>query len=450
MNLPEKPPLTKGVEELFSDVKGKEFFDVLQDTESYQKLNEIDKEYPYWERFKYKVKGIKHAPELLWKAVKLSRLKGLSFIQVSRVPGFKFSYTTTQSILKLLHHFDMNLGGVLEGRSIIPNEDKTRYLISSIMEEAIASSQLEGAATTRQIAKEMLRSNRKPQNHSEKMILNNYLTIKKVIERKEEKLCKELILDLHRTISGGTLKNPETEGEFRTTNNVNVVDDVTGDVFYQPPNAEYVEKLMGDFCVFANAVDKDLEFIHPIIRGIILHFLIGYIHPFVDGNGRTARAIFYWYLIKKGYWLVEYMSISKVIIRAPAQYARAYLYTEFDENDLTYFIDYNLKCMDIALKNLQSYIKRKVMEKKNLIHLIQYENINERQAEILRSLTVNNQQRFTIAEVEGRFGVVYQTARTDLYGLANLGYLKERKFGKKLIFFKGEEFDKKLERIMKT
>jgi Fic family protein len=450
MKLPDKPPTTNGLEDLLSDTRRKEFFAVFQDTESYQKLNEIDKEYPYWERFKYKVRGIKHDPELLWAAVKLSRLKGLLFIQVSSLPGFKFKYTTTQSILKLLHHFDMNLGGVLEGRSIIPSEDKTRYLISSIMEEAIASSQLEGAATTRQIAKEMLRSNRKPQNHSEKMILNNYLTIKKVIERKGEKLCKELVLDLHKTISSGTLKNPENEGKFRTSNNVNVVDDVTGDIFYQPPNAEHIEKLMNDFCEFANAIDKDLEFIHPIIRGIILHFLIGYIHPFVDGNGRTARAIFYWYLIKKGYWLVEYMSISKVIIRAPAQYARAYLYTEFDENDLTYFIDYNLKCMDIALKNLQSYIERKVMEKKNLIHLIQYENINERQAEILRSLIVDNQQRFTIAEVEGRFGVVYQTARTDLYGLANLGYLKERKYGKKLIFFKSEEFDKKLESIMKN
>ncbi|MBS1511219.1 MAG: hypothetical protein JST86_10280 [Bacteroidetes bacterium] len=142
------------------------------------------------------------------------------------------------------------------------------------------------------------------------------------------------------------------------------------------------------------------------------------------------------------------MSISKIIIRAPAQYARAYLYTEHDENDLTYFIDYNIKCLELALENMQSYIERKVKEKHNLYHLIQYENINPRQANILRSLIVDNKKGFTISEVQNQNGVVYQTARTDLMGLQDLGYLKEKKFGKKLIFFKADDFEEKLNRIL--
>jgi Fic family protein len=181
-----------------------------------------------------------------------------------------------------------------------------------------------------------------------------------------------------------------------------------------------------------------------------LHFLIGYIHPFVDGNGRTARAIFYWFLISKGYWLVEYMSISKVIIKAPAQYAKSYLHCEYDENDLTYFIDYNLKCMDLALNSLQSYIKRKLMEKENLFHLIKNENVNERQAELLRGMIIDNKKGYTIKEVQTRFGVAYQTARTDLLGLQSLGYIEERKFGIKLIFFKTDDFENKLERILRN
>lgn len=443
MKQPETPP---GIIPIIKDLGAEKLMDLIQNPDITRKLNEIDKEYPYWEEFKRKVKDWEESPELLWAYNKISRGKSTTTIKISDLNGFTFKLNTTSKILQYLHQFDLNLGGVLEGRSIIPQEDKSRYLISSIMEEAIASSQLEGAATTREIAKEMLRTKRKPMNESEKMILNNYVTINKVLEVKERQMSKELILEIHSLITKDTLKNKENEGNFRTNDNVEVVDGITGEVFYTPPSHEHLEKLMDCFCEFANG-SEEFEFIHPIVKGIILHFLIGYIHPFVDGNGRTARALFYWYLLSKGYWLVEFMSISKIIIKAPAQYARAYLHTEHDENDLTYFINYNIKCLDLALKNLQTYIERKVTEKHNLYHLLQYENINERQAEILKSLIVDNKKSYTISEVQNKFGIVYQTARTDLFGLQALGYLRDKKFGKKLIFFKTDNFDAKLKSI---
>ncbi|MDR3695267.1 Fic family protein [Mucilaginibacter sp.] len=419
----------------------------IQDEDLNKRLQEINNGYPYWDRFKQKIKQFNYKPEILWSYNKLLRDRSISKIKICELPGFEFKYNTTNNILKLLHKFDMHLGGVLEGRAIIPPDERNRYLISSIMEEAIASSQLEGAATTREIAKQMLRTNRKPNTLDEKMIVNNYLTIKKVLEIKDQPFSKELILEIHSIISKDTLKNPQNEGKFRINNNVNVVDDITGEVFYTPPDFENIEGLMNNLCAFAN--HSEIDFIHPIIKGIILHFLIGYIHPFVDGNGRTARAIFYWYLMAKGYWLVEYMSISKIIIKAPAQYAKSYLHCEYDENDLTYFIDYNLKCMDFALANLQSYIQRKVMEKQNLFYLIKNENVNERQAELLRGLIIDNKKGYTIKEVQIKFGIAYQTARTDLMGLQDLGYVEEKKFGNKLIFFKADNFDKRLESALK-
>jgi len=442
MKLPEIPPKV----EFKMPEDGKIFFELIQDIEMNQELHEIDKNYPYWEQFKQKIKSSKYDPALLWYYNKLSRTKNLSSIVISDLPGFDFKYSTTSKILKYLHEFDLHLGGLLEGRSIIPPEEKNRYLISSIMEEAIASSQLEGAATTREIAKEMLRTNRKPTNHSEKMILNNYVTMKRAIEIKDKKITKELILELHKMISKDTLKNKEYEGKFRDSNDIKVVDNTTGEIFYTPPDYKSIEALMDCFCRFANSADET-EFIHPIIKGIILHFLIGYIHPFVDGNGRAARTLFYWYLLQRGYWLVEYMAISKIIIRAPAKYGRSFLHSEYDENDLTYFISYNLTCMDLALSSLQKYIHRKVSEKQNLFNLIKHENINERQAEILRSLIIDNQKSLSIKGIESKFGVVYQTARTDLLGLEQLGYIKEKKFGKKLIFFKVDDFENKLKKV---
>ena len=60
-------------------------------------------------------------------------------------------------------------------------------------------------------------------------------------------------------------------------------------------------------------------FIHPMIRSIILHFWLAYDHPFVDGNGRTARALFYWSMLRHGYWLFEFISISQIILKGPDQ-----------------------------------------------------------------------------------------------------------------------------------
>lgn len=445
MKHPEIPP----PKELVFEKMSKDLFKLLTDFDLNKRLNEINQGYPYWDKFKQKVKLLDCDSSVLWSYNKLNRERSISRIKISDQPGFEFKYNTPNSVLKSLHKFDLHIGGVMEGRSIIPQDDRNRYLVSSIMEEAIASSQLEGAATTREIAKQMLRTNRKPNTLDEKMILNNYLTIKRVLEIKDKPFSKELILELHSLVSKDTLDNKSNEGKLRENNNVNVVDGVTGDIFYMPPSCDKLEVLISDFCLFANH-NSEIEFIHPIIKGIILHFLIGYIHPFVDGNGRTARAIFYWYLISKGYWLVEYMSISKIIIRAPAQYAKAYLHCEYDENDLTYFIEYNLKCMDLALISLQSYIKRKVMEKENLYYLIKNENVNERQAEMLRGMIIDNKKGFTIKEVQGRFNISYQTARTDLLGLTEMGYIEERKFGKKLIFFKHEYFEEKLERTLRS
>ena len=427
----------------------KEIVTLMTDVAIQASLNLIERDYPYWETFKYKVKGdskLKDVnPVSLWKIVKLRRSQSASRVVISSVTGFDFKYTSTERSLRLLHEFDMNLGGNMQGTGIIPQEDKNRYLISSIMEEAIASSLLEGAATTREKAKQMLRSQREPRNEAEKMVLNNYLTIRKVLELKNEKLSVDLIRDIHATVTKGTLKNEANEGNFRSNNEVQVVDSITGEVFYTPPNFELLEKLMEAVCNFANE-DNESKFIHPIIRGIILHFLIGYIHPFVDGNGRTARALFYWYLLSRKYWLIEYLSISRILLQAPSQYAKAYLHTEFDDNDLTYFIDFNLKTLKQSLTELQAYINRTVEDRRKVFSLIVNQDFNERQIDIIKDFLRDKDQTISIKEIESKFGIANQTARTDLLDLVDKGYIRVRTMGRKMIFFPIEDLEDKLKK----
>ena len=443
MKKPELPPNSRITSDNMQDVINF----LTNNAPAMSQLNDIEKQHLYWEDFKYRVKKLGAAPELLWVLAKMQRQQTVTKINICNTPGFSFQYKSTAKILKHLHNFDLNLGGILDGGgTIVPADEKNKYLISSIMEEAIASSQLEGAVTTREVAKEMLRTQRKPRNMSEKMIMNNYLTIKKVIEHKDKKLTKDLILEIHSIISKSTLHSSSNEGIFRTNNDVKIVDETTNEIFYTPPTYEKLDDLIDALCLFANTNDET-DFIHPIIKAIIIHFLIGYIHPFVDGNGRTARALFYWFMISRGYWLVEFLALSRIIVKSPAKYARAYLYTEYDDNDLTYFIDYNLRAMDLALKSLKEYINRKIKERKNVFEIVKYENVNERQAEILKEFIMDTKKTITVKEMEMEFGIVRQTARTDLFGLVELGYLQEKYFGKKLVFFRVDNFEEKVEML---
>ncbi len=210
-----------------------------------------------------------------------------------------------------------------------------------------------------------------------------------------------------------------------------------GNVLHTPPDFALIEDLIEKLCAFAN--NDGEQFIHPVIKGIILHFLLGYIHPFNDGNGRTARSIFYWYMLRKDYWLFEYMAVSRAIKDTKGQYKLAYQYTESDENDLTYFIRYNLAAVKTAVDNIQKYIEKKQRESRQALNILQKsEGLSLRQAEIIKSLIKKPDKPITIKEIVETYRVAYGTARNDLFYLEKLGYLAKQKSGKEYIFiFRG-------------
>jgi Fic family protein len=437
MKKPERPPII---------TQKHEYGDLLsllsKQGKFYEFLRINDSEYPFFDKWKYKTKDWNIDAERLWSAVKQSR-HGKKNIKLVSDSNFNFSFSNPSIVQEYLHNLDLNLGGTLQSGSIIPEQEKNNYLLSSIMEEAIASSQIEGAVTTRKLAKEMLEKNHTPINKSQQMIFNNYNTMKWIVENKNIELTKDVLLHIHKLITANTLSNSKYEGQFRDNNSINIVDE-TNEIFYTPPSYENLDELIKQFLKIANDKNTQDGFIHPILKGILLHFLIGYIHPFVDGNGRTARALFYWYLIKKGYWLIEYMSVSRIILKAKSQYARAYLYTEYDDNDLTYFFIYNLRCISEALEELKLYIDRKVKEKNASVKLLKKHNFNERQIYILYELLKDNNQYFTARQIETKFGISNQTARTDLLKLVEQKLLVQRSIGKLMTFFADEHLNKKL------
>ena len=400
-------------------------------------IDKINETFEYWDSIKYKKCPTGCTPQQLWTFVKAARIR--NSLTIWDKYGVRLSLTN--SMQKTCHQFDMYWGGSWENNSIIDTNNKKQYLNSSLMEEAIYSSQMEGAATTRKVAKEMLRKKMTPRDKSQQMIHNNYQTIQYIVDHKDESLSEELLLQIHRLMTDNTMQNPEDAGRFRNNNDVVVENGITHETVHTPPSYEDIPQFIKDLCVFFN--DKNPhQFIHPIIRGIVIHFMISFVHPFVDGNGRTARAMFFWYMLREGYRLTEYLSISRVIAKYKKAYEKAFLYTEADGMDIGYFVAYNLKVLEKSFKQLQAYIKRKQEEKKAASLFLRMGNFNERQAQIIKLFADDSNALVTIKDLEVRFGVSPTTAKTDIIGLLEKNIVSEISLNKvKRAYVKGDGLD---------
>ena len=400
-------------------------------------ITKANRDYLYWDKFKHQQLPANVTPEQAWAALKLGRLmREVKAIPLQEADGGAFTYWIPATAQQELHFLDQNAAGqILVDEPALQSEEKQRYILQSIMEEAITSSQLEGAATTRVVAKEMLRSGRKPRDQAERMIFNNYITITKIRDYLGEELSPELLLEIHRLISRDTLEDPSQEGRFRVEEDGDIrVYDEKNQALHTPPPPALINESVKKLCAFANAED-DEEFIHPVIRGIILHFWLAYLHPFVDGNGRTARALFYWYMLRRKYWLFEYLSISRVMRRAAVQYYRSFLYTEMDDRDMTYFIMFHLRAIKLAVDELKIYLTRKQKESREAIKFLQRQpHLNHRQRSLLISALNRPDTVYTFRTHMSTHGIVYQTARADLLGLFELGLLEMHKYGRKFNF----------------
>jgi Fic family protein len=401
-------------------------------------------EYVHWDRLRRLRPPDGLSLEDWWYGLKLVRGVG-NCVPLKDKTGQPFKFNVMGRIPEHLHEIDLGAGGFVQMPEQITNpETKDRYYVGSLIEEAITSSQLEGAATTRRVAKDMIRSGRKPRDRSEKMILNNYLTMQRIGEIKDEPLTPELVFQIHRLVTEGTLDDATAAGRFRRDDERVRVEDAYGEVFHEPPPASQLADRMAAMCDFANGKTPG-EFVHPALRSIILHFWLAYDHPFQDGNGRTARALFYWSMLHHRYWLCEFISISSLILKAPAEYERAFLYTETDDNDLTYFIIYHLELIRRAVDELHKYIARKTEQLRRVERELRgIADLNYRQRAIISHALRHPHQTYTIESHRRSHDVVYETARRDLHDLADRKLLNAAKVRKTWQYTPASDLEKRL------
>lgn len=408
--------------------------------------------YYHWNDIYYK-KSQYDDIELHWLGTKLARKQISKNIKLSHETNNQFSFCIPDCLQAQLHKIDQLAAGHIDANNndLLCTAKNNHYLVSSlIQEETINSAQLEGATTTYTKAKALLNSQTKPQTDSEKMILNNYRLLKAAKEHKEDALSEDLILKLHLLATEDAISNDAEPGAFRTDNSIAVNDKQSQELIHTPPAATEIKKRMEELYAFANKKHdgEENEFIHPVIKSIILHFMIGFIHPFGDGNGRVARALFYSSILKSGYWLFEYISISKLLKKAPTQYQNAYLYSETDEGDLTYFIAYQLNICLRAIDNLFEYLKQKQREYKAILMALQGSSLegtlSKIELNLLKDALKNPGMVFTAKTVVNKYAIAANSARKHLRTLAHFHLLLETKIGRESAFLSPADLADKL------
>jgi len=440
MKMPKSPPDVSNFDEA---IKSGKMYDILQVAFSGEGLGR--NQYPHWDKLRHRRPPKDLSSEEWWFALKIQRSSLQKELPLVGKDGEPFKYHLPDPAPENLHKIDLGAGGVIEVPDPITNpETRDRYIVASLIEEAFTSSQLEGAASTREVAKEMIRTGRKPETEGEQMILNNYKTMRWIRKLKDKPLSHQMVCDIHRKITEGTLENHNDAGRLRKPDRPVVVDDSYGTILHDPPSADQLQDRMATMCDFANG-EVPKHFIHPVVRSIMLHFWLAYDHPFVDGNGRTARALFYWSMLKHKLFLFEYISISTVILQAPIKYGRAFLYTETDNNDLTYFILYHLKIINQAITELHEYVRSKAREVRIVESRLKgISNLNHRQRTLIVHALRHPNYRYTFASHMNSNDIVYETSRADLIDLEHRDLLNKRKVGRTYNFYPASDLQEKL------
>jgi Fic family protein len=393
-------------------------------------------DYLYWNKIRYKRSFPYLRREELWVLAKLARKSQTIPTPVITESGDSFSWVKFPHYEQNIHELDFHIGGNLSSsKNEMQKAERHKYISKGIMEEAIASSQLEGANTTRKYAKQFLQEGRKAKTKAEQMILNTYETM---IWVEQDFFNRPLDLDslceLHTRIVKKILPARE-QGTLRQDSDDIVIQDAQGIVYHVPPRIAFVADQLKRLIAYANN-ELPGDFVHPVTKAIILHFWLAYLHPFTDGNGRLARILSYWYLLKQGYWAISYLPISKRIRMSSAQYKKAYIYSEQDDFDLSYFIHYNLNKLLLAKSDFESYIKSKSVSNATAIKKgIQQFGLNSRQLELLQYFHLNPERKTTTRIHCTTHQITRATSIADLTELVKLGFLTLTSQGRAFIFF---------------
>lgn len=414
----------------------------LNDDPARKLVSNLNNNYVHWDKFKDMQIPEPDSRMDIWEKTLAERDQG--FYRRLSFPSFDIKWWISNSLEAQLHQLDIGLAGGRDLQVLLEPKHIHRHRTNALLDESITSAQLAGITVSKKAAKEMLLKKRAPQDVNEQVCINIYKALQLAYTKKEENLTEALLLQLHQALTRDTIKLKGI-GRYRTNNKVDLAAvDLSGG--YKPADLTFIPAIAEQLISFYND-DAEPFFIHPLIKAGLIHYIITTARPFKDGNGRIARLLAQMYLLKKEYWVAEFISVSNVVSKFRQQYHKAFSQAQTDDNNAGYFIQFYIQSVQMAFKSLRDFALR-INKEKGEKPAQKIPGYNERQTAVLQWLKEEGTKVVTIRELRSVYGVSKETARTDLTALVEKGWIKYYHINKKTYaFVKGEGFDEQLTTI---
>ena len=333
------------------------------------------------EEYLEKQKSIAKYGPVKWREIEEDRHRKANPLDLFDKKGKPFWFVLTPGLLALISEVERNRGFLTSLK--LPKKFLDRLASETEKKEAYYSSHIEGAVTSLEVALlHLSKPSRKDYgDESLQMIVNNRDVLEYIRKQSSNPFSHEMICKLHKILVRNTHKErPITVGEYRK-GPIYVVDS-QGQVAYEGPPASGVMRMMDAYVQWMNRI---LE-VHPLIKAAFVHLYFVHVHPFDDGNGRSARALSNLYLMKQDYQFINFLAPSDYFDHHRGEYYRAIQNAEVHGSDATVFILYYLTALVEQLKGVQIEIEKekKVKDIRDLLSQKVQAKLDKKQVKALQ------------------------------------------------------------------
>jgi Fic family protein len=337
-------------------------------------------------------------------------------------PNFKY----THKIVNLLSKISAAREVILNSPLIPKWEVALRR--EAIIRSAHSSTHIEGNRLNLEQVSKLAQGRTITATRKDKREVLNYLSALKKIGKfvTGKNLAVMDILKIHRLVTKDTLERPEDCGAFRTRYVV-VWNPVTKEVFFKPPQNKDVPGLINNLVAWINA--KETQDIDAILQAGIAHYEFVRIHPFVDGNGRTARVLATWILYNRGFDTKQFFALDDYYDSDRPAYYKALQSVSQAILDLTKWVEYFVEGVYVSVQEVKERVIRLSSErlrktKKGQIAL------TERQMQIVEF--INQHAKITNKDMQKLFKISDRAALKEIKKLVNLKVVKAEGKGRSL------------------
>lgn len=249
---------------------------------------------------------------------------------------YKPNYKITPVITKYIGMISAAREAIL-GSPLLPKIE-SRLKQEALISRSHHSTSIEGNRLSKEQVAAIVSGKRVTAKPKDKKEVLNYISALKFIDkygRDIRKMTSSTVLKIYKLITKGVL--PEKQcGAFR--NRMVYVVDSFGRTVFTPPKVEEVPQLVKDLCDWLNSREsKDL---YPVLTAGIAHYELVRIHPFIDGNGRAARALATLILYKLGFDIKDFFSLDDYYNEDRASYYAALQSVDVKNIDITQWLEY--------------------------------------------------------------------------------------------------------------